>query len=151
LEKSGEVAVEGSLLRRAGWAPALTETDAKKIDSLVHAICAGGKEPPSAVELAERFGGDVPVLLRYLEREGRVVQVGADRFYAREAVDSLIESLRKNLEAGAEYGPSQLRETLGFSRKYLIPFLEYCDRTGVTERKGDGRSLKVVRESLTQM
>ncbi len=151
LEVSGAVEVAGSVVRRAGWIPRLSPADAATVSLLVHAICFGGSEPPSAGELGEKYGGAVPGLLRYLEREGRVVQVGADRFYARNAVDELIEKLRKNLEMGAEYGPSQLRDLLGFSRKYLIPFLEYCDRAGVTERKGEFRSLMRVRESLTQM
>ncbi len=151
LEKTGSVAVEGSIVRRAGWSARPTPGDEATIASLLHAICSGGSEPPSAGELVEKYGGAVPGLLRYLEREGRVVQVGADRFYAREAVDVLIEKLKENLEMGAEYQVSQLRDTLGFSRKYLIPFLEYCDRAGITERKGELRSLMRVRESLTQM
>jgi Elongation factor SelB, winged helix. len=138
---SGSVEVDGSLVRRAGWAPLLSPAHEAMISSLVHAICSGNSEPPSAGELVEKYGGEVPGLLRYLEREGRVVQVAADRYYAPEVVDLLIGKLRENLQPGAEYGPSQLRDTLGFSRKYLIPFLEYCDRTGVTERKGDGRTL----------
>ena len=40
------------------------------------------------------------------------------------------------------YTPAQLRDVLGLSRKYLIPFLEFCDRKGITERKGDGRILR---------
>jgi selenocysteine-specific elongation factor len=151
LEAAGTVAVNGSIVRRAGWKPKLGASHEKTADSLVHAICSRGSEPPSAEELAKEYGGDVPVLLRYLEREGRVVQVAADRFYGREAVNALIEKLRTKLAPGEEYGPSQLRETLGFSRKYLIPFLEYCDRSGVMERKGDKRTLKSVDESLTQM
>ena len=151
LEAAGEVEVSGSLVRRAGWKPKLSASYEKTAESLVHAICSSGSEPPSAEELAKEYGGDVPVLLRYLEREGRVVQVAADRFYGREAVNALIEKLRTRLAPGEEYRPSQLRETLGFSRKYLIPFLEYCDRFGVMERKGDKRTLKRVEESLTQM
>jgi hypothetical protein len=38
-----------------------------------------------------------------------------------------------------EYSPSELREVLGLSRKYLIPFLEFCDRKLVTERRATGR------------
>ena len=37
------------------------------------------------------------------------------------------------------YGPSELRELLGFSRKFLIPFLEYCDRVGITRRDLEGK------------
>jgi selenocysteine-specific elongation factor len=151
LEAAGEVVVIGSIVKRVGWDPKLSVSHEKTADSLVHAICSAGSEPPSAEELAKEYGGDVPVLLRYLEREGRVVQVAADRFYGREAVNALIEKLRTKLAPGEEYVPSQLRETLDFSRKYLIPFLEYCDRSGIMERKGDKRTLKSVEESLTQM
>jgi hypothetical protein len=38
-----------------------------------------------------------------------------------------------------ELAPTELRELLGFSRKFLIPFLEYCDKRGYTVRQGNGR------------
>jgi len=37
---------------------------------------------------------------------------------------------------------AQLRDVLGLSRKYLITFLEFCDRKGITERQGEGRVLR---------
>ena len=151
LQKAGAVNVDGAVICRAGWKPALSAAHGRTAASLVHAICSAGGEPPAVSDLAAKYGDEVPGLLRYLEREGRIVQIGSDRYYAREAVDSLVAQLRKELEPGAEYGPSQLRDTLGVSRKYLIPFLEYCDRAGVTERKGDVRTLRMGRESLTQM
>jgi hypothetical protein len=40
---------------------------------------------------------------------------------------------------GAERTPSELRDLLGISRKFLIPFLEYCDAAGYTMRSGAGR------------
>jgi selenocysteine-specific elongation factor len=84
----------------------------------------------------------VPGLLRFLERQGRIVQVETDRYYDRAALDGLIARLRSELEAGQVYAPGQLRDVLGVSRKYLIPFLEFCDRNGITERRGVGRVLK---------
>jgi hypothetical protein len=33
-----------------------------------------------------------------------------------------------------------LRDVLGISRKFLIPFLEYCDAAGYTVRSGSGRA-----------
>jgi len=38
--------------------------------------------------------------------------------------------------------PADVKDAVGTSRKYLIPFLEFCDRTRVTERKGAGRVLR---------
>jgi selenocysteine-specific elongation factor len=93
-------------------------------------------------ELISRYGGSVPALLRFLERQGRIVQVEADRYYGRQALDDMVARLKGNLVPGTVYVPAQLRDVLGFSRKYLIPFLEYCDRSGVTERRGEGRVLR---------
>ena len=45
------------------------------------------------------------------------------------------------MEGGRVYSPGELRELLGITRKYLIPFLEYCDRQRVTERRMQGRVL----------
>jgi selenocysteine-specific elongation factor len=42
---------------------------------------------------------------------------------------------------GRVYTPAELRDVLGVSRKYLIPFLEYCDRQRITERLEGGRVL----------
>ena len=60
----------------------------------------------------------------------------------RDALDAMIARLKGALVPGQVYAPAQLRDVLGSSRKYLIPFLEFCDRSGVTERRGDGRVLR---------
>jgi hypothetical protein len=54
----------------------------------------------------------------------------------------MVVRLKGALVAGNTYVPAQLRDILGFSRKYLIPFLEFCDRSGLTERRGDARVLR---------
>jgi selenocysteine-specific elongation factor len=79
--------------------------------------------------------------LRILEKEGFVVQVEPDRYFGRAAVDELVLALRQGMADGHTYSPADLREMLAISRKYLIPFLEYCDREGVTERRQTGRVL----------
>jgi selenocysteine-specific elongation factor len=53
----------------------------------------------------------------------------------------LVGRLRQAMTPGREYSPSDLRDIIGLSRKFLIPFLEYCDRHGVTERRSAGRVL----------
>jgi selenocysteine-specific elongation factor len=142
LERAGEIESSGPLLRRRGWTPSPTERDLEASDHLAHDICAGEQEPPSVGELVSRYGSSVPALLRFLERQGRIVQVEADRYYDRQALDHMIAQLKGKLVPGRIYVPAQLRDVLGFSRKYLIPFLEFCDRSGVTERRGDGRVLR---------
>ncbi len=142
MERAGEIESRGPLLRRSGWAPSPTDRDVEASNHLVHDICAGEQEPPSVSELVSRYGSSVPTLLRFLERQGRIVKVEADRYYDRNALEHMIAQLKGKLVPGQVYVPAQLRDVLGFSRKYLIPFLEFCDRSGVTERRGDGRVLR---------
>jgi selenocysteine-specific elongation factor len=142
MEQAGEVDARGPLLRRRGWVPSPTDRDVEASNHLAHDICAAEQEPPSVGELVARYGNSVPALLRYLERQGRIVQVEEDRYYDRSAVEQMIDRLQNKLVPGQVYVPAQLRDVLGFSRKYLIPFLEFCDRSGVTERRGEGRVLR---------
>jgi selenocysteine-specific elongation factor len=138
----GEIETSGPLVSRTGWTPSPSKGDVKVIDQVAHDICAGDQEPPSVGELVSRYGSSVPDLLRFLERQGRIVRVETDRYYDRSALEAMIARLKKALVPGTVYLPAQLREVLGFSRKYLIPFLEFCDRKGITERRGDGRTVR---------
>lgn len=142
LSARGAIDTEGPTVRRRGWAPTPTDADAEASIHLAHDICAGDHEPPSVSELVSRYGSSVPGLLRYLERQGRIVQVETERYYDREALEAMVARLKGSLEPGKVYAPAQLRDVLGSSRKFLIPFLEFCDRSGVTERRGDGRVLR---------
>ena len=142
MERAGTIEAYGPVLRRKGWLPSPSLSDIEVSNHLAHDICAADREPPSVGELVARYGNSVPGLLHYLERQGRVVQVETDRYYDRGAVDGLVAKLREELVPGRVYVPAQLRDVLGFSRKYLIPFLEFCDRIGVTERREEGRILR---------
>ncbi|HEV7594367.1 MAG TPA: selenocysteine-specific translation elongation factor [Gemmatimonadaceae bacterium] len=142
MERGGAIEARGPVLRRRGWVPSPSLIDIEISNRLAHDICAAGREPPSVGELVVRYGNSVPGLLHYLERQSRVVQVETERYYDRDAVEALIARLRGGLAPGRVYGPAQLKDILGFSRKYLIPFLEFCDRIGVTERREEGRTLR---------
>jgi selenocysteine-specific elongation factor len=142
MERVGAIEAHGPVLRRKGWLPSPSPSDIDVSNRLAHDICASDREPPSVGELVARYGSSVPALLHFLEREGRVIQVETQRYYDRDAVDALLAKLRGELVPGRVYVPAQLRDVLGFSRKYLIPFLEFCDRIGVTERREEGRTLR---------
>lgn len=138
---AGEVVIDGGLIARAGWTPRLTVQQASLRDRLAEILEGAGREPPSLGELVAAHGDDVVPLLRLLEGNGRVVQVEPDRWFARAVVDDLVARLRTGMAAGREFTPADLRDILGFSRKFLIPFLEFCDRRHITERRSSGRVL----------
>jgi selenocysteine-specific elongation factor len=139
LVTEGKLESAGAELRTAGRAPTLSDAQSKLSDELLGALGAAGHEPPSVSELQTRFGQQVVPLLRHLERQQRVVQVEDGRFYTPEAVRELLSRLEGGMAGRGELAPTDLREVLGFSRKFLIPFLEFCDRKGYTARQGNGR------------
>jgi selenocysteine-specific elongation factor len=139
LEERRFVEKEGGIIRVAGWSPTLTNAQRALLRDIDETIRAAAHEPPSVGELTPRFGQVAADLLRFLEREGRVVAVEADRYYNTDSLNFLIDRLRTGMTVGTEYSPAELRELLGFSRKFLIPFLEYCDRQGLTSRTAGGR------------
>ena len=135
----GLAVMDGGLVRQPGWAPRLSSEQEALKSALTESLRSAGAEPPSLSELGATHGPSVAPLLRMLEREGVIVPVESDRYYSREAVETLVMRLRGGMSPGKEYTPSEIRDVIGLSRKFLIPFLEYCDRHGITERRSTGR------------
>ena len=67
------------------------------------------------------------------------MQVEPSRYFAASQLQALVNRLRSSMANGIERTPGELREALGLSRKFLIPFLEYSDRVGYTRRGSNGR------------
>jgi len=133
--------IENGLVRRTGWRPTLSNDQTDLKATLAGALRTAGPEPPSLGELSAAHGPSVVPIIRMLEREGTIVPVESDRYYDAGALTALVDRLRNGMIGGREYTPSELRHVIGLSRKYLIPFLEYCDRRGITERRSTGRVL----------
>jgi selenocysteine-specific elongation factor len=146
LASAGTIVIDHGVVRRAGWMPRPSAAQQSELERLTSVIRTAGREPPSASELAGSGVGQteagVLTLLRLLDRRGVVRQVEPTRFYSVEALREMAEALRTGMQAGQEYGPAELRAFVGVSRKYLIPLLEYYDRTGVTDRRGQGRVVR---------
>ena len=113
-------------------------------DAILRDICVHPGGPPSVAELESKFGQSARPLLRRLEREGAITKVAEDRYYSRDSLEKMVGTLRSGLIPGRKYSPAELKDVLGVTRKYLIPFLEYCGRTGVTLRDGVGRQVRAV-------
>ena len=142
LESAGEVVITHGVARLATFAPTLTAEQRALRDRVMAVLVARGQEPPAVDEIAAELSVEaesVSPIFRLLAREGRIVAVEPARYYATEIVDSLVQRLQAGMAAGADYGPAELREMLGFSRKFLIPFLEFSDRNGHTIRDVTGR------------
>jgi selenocysteine-specific elongation factor len=136
------IVAEQGIVRRPDFAPTLSEPQLALRTSVLGRLEVAGAEPPSIEELAVALGTssvELLTLAHLLAREGTIAAVEPTRFYLATSVARLLEALDAGMAAGQDYGPAELREILGFSRKFLIPFMEFCDREGYTLRDATGR------------
>ncbi len=140
LRARGEVVAERGLARLAAFRPRPAADDAG-LASVLKALDADGLTPRSVPELEAALGqSGVGEVLRRAAREGRVVQLAPDRFVASAAIARFTAALRE-VGAAGPITPAAIRDRLGLSRKFVIPLLEWADRTGLTLRRGEGRIL----------
>lgn len=124
-----------------GFAPHLSGGE-ELISRVEAALEQAGLEPPSVAELERQLGqpGLLPVL-RHAAQAHRIVAVESDRYFSPRHLERFIETIRQ-IAAVQLITPSAVRDRIQLSRKYLIPLLEWADRTGVTRRVGDSRVLR---------
>ena len=142
LAGEGRVVVQHGTVRTPEFAPRLSAAQEALRRQLLSALEAAGQEPPTLDELASSLGVEVTPLVaiaRLLARDGQLVAVEPARYYLAATLSALLDRLRAGMPPGADLGPAELREVLGFSRKFLIPFLEFTDRAGHTLRDASGR------------
>ncbi len=138
--EQGELRLDQGTVSLAGFRPELGE-GAELLERALAVLEAAGLTPPSVPELEQQLGrrGLLP-LLKHAAQQRRLVAVESERYYAPEALERFVHSVRQ-VATGQEITPSSLRDHTGLSRKYLIPLLEWADKSGVTRRVGDVRVL----------
>ena len=135
----GRLSSAGGNIAVNGWEPNPSEDDRRLIERVLARLVSAGAEPPTSGEVETEVGAAVAGVLRYLERRGDITQVEPNRYYATSELQRLLDRVRAAMAGGVVLGPSELRDSLGLSRKFLIPILEYCDRAGYTNRYATGR------------
>jgi selenocysteine-specific elongation factor len=136
------IEVAGGVARRAGWQPSLDRGASDSRSAIAQRVIGSRWQLPTVAELEREFpGAAVRALLAHLVRDGTIEQVDQERYAAPAAIAEFRTALEAVLGELGSATPADLRERFELTRKYLIPLLEWADRRGVTERKGDSRVL----------
>jgi selenocysteine-specific elongation factor len=145
LQEAGEVVRSEHGLRWAGAAGVLEGADAERADALVAHFEAAGVEAPSVTVAAAAVGlagKDVLRLLQALERQGRMVKVGEDLYYAVGTLTQAMERIAAEMESRGMITLAEVRDLFGTSRRFAQALLEHMDSEGLTLRVGDARRLR---------
>ena len=119
---------------------------ARTLGERLEQLLADGRfMPPDLRQLEGLVGAErrrLAEVLGVLEKEGRVVRVAPDLYFAPDAVGGARALLAEHCRTHGEISAAVFRDLIGASRKFAIALLDWCDRTGVTTRVGDMRRLR---------
>ncbi len=129
-------------IARADHKPKLSNSQRKLKEKMITAYKQAGFQPPDPAEFAAQAGGNAANLGDLYEvcrAEGFLVPI-AEGIYLHS--DAEAEMRRRVVEAMVNrpgLTVADIRDLLGTTRKYAVPFCEYLDRAGTTRREGDLR------------
>ena len=130
----------GSIIQRAAHRAQLPEPLRTAGETLRRSLTARPLEPPSRKELTPDTASQRA--LKFLIESGEVIEINAELVMSAAAVAQATAQVKAFVTSNGPATVSDLRQSLGSSRRVVVPLLEYLDRTFVTLRQGDKRALR---------
>jgi selenocysteine-specific elongation factor len=145
--------LSGDLRRvaRADFKPKLSASLRKLKDKVVLAYQEAQFQPPDPSTFAGQAGGNVASLKDLFEvcvAESFLVHLGGEIYLHADVEAEMRRRVEARLRQGSGATVAEIRDLLGTSRKYAVPFCEYLDRIGMTRRAGDLRVLPAANEAV---
>jgi selenocysteine-specific elongation factor len=137
-------------IARADFKPKLSANLRKLKDKVVTAYEEAAFQPPDPASFANQAGGNAANLKDLFDvcmAEGYLVQIDTDTYLHVNAEAEMRRRVAERLVSGAGATVAEIRDLLGTTRKYAVPFCEYLDRVGVTRRDNDLRFLAEAKPS----
>ena len=148
LAREGVVARSGACVHLPRHRPRFGPADAVLWARAGALIEGGGLRPPRLRELADALAIELRPLEAVLGRAqslGYVVRVAKNRYFPPRTLAELA-GLAETLAGDADDGvftAASFRDASGIGRNLSIEVLEFFDRVGFTQRRGDGRRILV--------
>jgi selenocysteine-specific elongation factor len=147
LAAEGEIRLDGAQVALRDHDPfaSLSPAALARLQLIEAAFRAGGMTPPDAAGLPDPDADD-PALIGLLIESGRLVSLRNVALkqtltFHVAAFDDALEALRSAFPHPSEFATGEARSTLGTSRKFIVPALEFLDARGHTIRRGDVRQV----------
>ncbi len=138
-------ALPGGRVRLAGRGPRLTDGDRDALDRLEATLRTGGFATPREDEIGALLSlpaARAAALVGLLMERGTVLRLKDGVLLHAESVEDAKGKIAARIRETGAIAPADLKELLGATRKFGIPFLEHLDSTGFTVRVGDRRVLR---------
>ena len=145
LIKARELVKDGNLLRLASHEIQFSQEEETAKEKLEQLFLEAGMNTPTLNELSTLLPEYTPKVLEStfyaLLNLGRFVKIAENFFIHKTRFEEISDALTTYLRENGTITVAEFRETAETSRKYAVPFLEYCDTQNLTVRDGNIRRL----------
>ena len=145
LIKEHQLVKDGNLLRLASHEIQFSQEEETAKEKLEQLFLEVGMNTPTLNELSTLLPEYTPKVLEStfyaLLNLGRFVKIAENFFIHKARFEEISDALTTYLRENGTITVAEFRETAGTSRKYAVPFLEYCDTQNLTVRDGNIRRL----------
>ena len=145
LVTGGQLVKEGNLIRLASHEIQFSEEEETAKETLEKLFLEAGMNTPSLNELSTLLPEYTPKVLEStfyaLLNLGQFVKIADNFFIHRTVFEEVSELLTAYLRENGTITVAEFREMAQTSRKYAVPFLEYCDTQNLTIRDDNVRRL----------
>lgn len=119
----------------------LSKKQRAKMDQIVR-MFDGDRSPPTLKEVADKMDTKVDAiasLVRFAAQQRLLVDLGNGFLISSDMFRQLCSELRELFDQQPEQSVAEIRDRWQVTRKHAIPYLEYCDKMGVTTRRDNAR------------
>jgi selenocysteine-specific elongation factor len=131
----------GSVVARASHRPTLPARVQPIEKRIQEALTEKPFDPPSRKTIES--DPQARQVMRFLIENGNITELAADVVLLRKNFERMKSQVTAFISKHGPATVSELRQSLGTSRRIMVPLLERLDRDGVTRRVGDKRCLRM--------
>jgi len=146
LIKDGKALRTGNFLKLSSYQATFTGKALKISQEMERIFQQQGFSSPDEKELPAMMDSyskdEVIDVFQALLRGRNLVKISNDMVLHSSVIENTKNTLRDYLKSHGTITVSEFRQLINTSRKYAVPFIEYCDAIGFTVRDGDYRRLK---------
>lgn len=108
-------------------------------DKIIAELESAGLQPPILVEFIDT--PEKEQCLKFLIKSKQVAELSPKAILLQKTLDQAMAKVVKFIETNGPATSSDIRQSIGATRKVLIPLLELMDAKNITRRDGDHRNL----------
>jgi len=145
LEDDKKVVADKENVRIEGHRVNLKDEEVLLREKITRIYRDSGLTPPSTKEIMETFSKEKDAatnILAVMTNSNVLVKVNEDLYFYSESIDRLKQDYRELLIRDGKSSPASFKDMTGLSRKFIIPLMEYFDKTKLTIRVENHRMLR---------